>query len=307
MAAGVSRTSLKQILKDLFRIKADNGEKICLPQDRETPVSIVVDGKITCRYAFARSNDCQLAGDNGQDYLSLHHKNNVIVFALCDGVSQSFFGEIAAKFLGDTLVNWLSSRLPAGIDADLIREALEQTLRDARPEASKLVEAHQLETGLPEMLRAVLEDKRKIGSESTFIGGRIDLPGTDYPEGRAVFAWLGDSRLRIWNEDEEMTSTLPGEFQTMQRWSSRRGPIGSSVHVHVAGIAGTRGIKRVLVYSDGLSSLDNITTLLSNEQMQVCINREGDLPVSDDIAVLEILLAPWNEQLATSNTKKQAE
>lgn len=299
MAIGMPRVSLKQVLKDLFGRKADNGDKISLPQDRETPVSVVIGEKMTYRYAFARSNDCQLAEDNGQDYLSLHHKNNVILFTLCDGVSQSFFGEIAAKYLGDTLVKWFSSYLPAGTDADLIRETLEQTLRDAIPEASELVEAHQLETDLPEMLRAVLEDKRRIGSESTFIGGRIDLPGTDYPEGRVVFAWLGDSRLRIWNEDEEMTSTLPGEFQTMQRWSSRRGLVGSSVHVHVAGITGAQGIKRVLLYSDGLSSLDNITTLLSNEQMQVCINHEGDLPASDDIAVLEILLTPWNEQLAS--------
>lgn len=300
MAANVSRSLLKRIVFDLWRRKVGDGETISLPQDRETPVCTVVGDKLSYRYAFARSNDCRTAGDWGQDYLSLHYGNDVAVFALCDGVSQSFFGEIAARYLGDTLVDWFSSRLPGVTEPAAIREALEQKLHDAVPEAAELVAAYQLPADLPEMLRAVLEDKRKIGSESTFVSGRIDLPGRDFPAGRAVFAWLGDSRLRIWNAYDEMSSTLGGEFKTMQRWSSRRGTIGSVVHVFVGEITGPQGIKRVLAYSDGLSSLDGITALMDGRQLQACIEREGELPTSDDIAVVEIVLSPWKEQLASS-------
>jgi hypothetical protein len=156
------------------------------------------------------------------------------------------------------------------------------------------------------MLKSVLEDKRKLGSETTFVAGRIDLPGTVYPAGRVILTWLGDSRLRIWDENREISNQLAGEFATMQRWSTRRGAVGSAAHVFMGPVAGSTGVKRILAYTDGLSTIDHVTGLLSSRQLQANIDATAQMPTSDDIAVIEVLLEPWNARLINIDAADQA-
>ena len=298
MAANkASQNTLGKKLGGFLKRKNASGKKQSLPQEAETMISTVTNKKIAYRYGYARAHESMLLGDKGQDYLTFINQGNKFVFALCDGVSQSFFGDIAAKYLGDTLLDWFIHYLPDGMNPEPIRLALNTYLAEATVTGSELVNKHQLVSDLPEMFRAVLEDKRNLGSETTFIAGHIELPGSNYPEGRAVFAWLGDSRLRIWDTSQEITHRLSGEFKTMQRWSSKRGSLGSMVHVYVNNISGPTGIRRVLAYTDGLSSIDSHTAVLGNQVLQSMINQAGEMPTSDDIAIIELLLAPWNTQL----------
>lgn len=289
--------SSQSLLSRILKRKPGEGTRLALPQDQETAVCLIKGKKITYRFAYCRANESRQLGEKGQDYLSLYCPGDRLVFAVCDGVSQSYFGDVAANYLGSFLMDWFENFLPAASDEEAIGSVLGQSLQEATYNASQIVQAHPLPSDLPEMFRSVLEDKRKIGSETTFIAGRIDLPGGAFPEGRAVFAWLGDSRLRIWNEEAEITSSLKGEFATMQRWSTRRGMVGSNVHVHAGVIAGAGGIRRVLAYTDGLSSIDVNNGLLSNQELQKYIELAGDTATSDDIAVIEVLLEPWNTKV----------
>lgn len=294
--AGINSKPVLNRIRELFKRKVDS-RLIILPQDIETPIHTVTTDHCCYRYAYARSNDCRSAGDTGQDYLSLSQYREGLVFAVCDGVSQSYFGDIAAKYLGDTLINWLADYLPGGYNPDLIRTGLTAALRAAVTGGSELVDSHQLAGDIPEILREVLADKKRIGSESTFVCGRIDFPGTLYPLGRVILAWMGDTRLRVWDEYEEMTSRLEGEFETMERWSTRRGIIGNQVHTYVGNMNGLHGVKRIMAYTDGLSSLDKITVVNDDRELQLMIDHEGSLPASDDIAFFELLFEPWKSQL----------
>ena len=73
-------------------------------QEQDTPVIAEQRRVYGYRYAYNRSADSQAHHDKGQDYLTFHENGKRLVFALCDGVSQSFYGDLAAYLLGDALV-----------------------------------------------------------------------------------------------------------------------------------------------------------------------------------------------------------
>ena len=272
---------------------SDHNRLFKLPQDRETPVQVVRGRTFAYRFAYARAADTRTAGDVGQDYLSIQEGERTFIFALCDGVSQSFYGDLAARYLGDALVAWLWEHLPSTMDSEAIRTALTAYLRDLTGPATELVQRYPLPLDIPPMLRDVLEEKRMLGSESAFVCGRIDLPNSEFPTGRIVLAWMGDSRLRLWDSNNKPFADLGDVFETTQRWSSRRGPVGGEPHVFVAPLEqeGHR-LNRLMAYSDGLAALDNWDKDPSNRLLQDLIARAGEAATSDDIAFLEVWLGP---------------
>ena len=265
----------------------------CVAQDQETTVQLTKVKPFSYRYAYARSADTAAASDIGQDYLALRHDDRTFVFALCDGVSQSFYGNLAARLLGDALVTWLWDELPPGGDDAAIGAALNARLLALTAPATELVQQHPLPNGLALMLREVLEQKRASGSDSTFVCGRIDLPCDELPQGRLILAWMGDSRLRIWGPEGERSAELGGCFDTAQRWSSRRGPVKGRPNVYVSPLTrdGRPVILSLAAYSDGLSRLDGRQPP-SNFGFQAAVDDAHDGAASDDISHLELWLGP---------------
>jgi hypothetical protein len=180
------------------------------------------------------------------------------------------------------------------MDAHLIRGDLVDRLQSLVVNATKLVESQVLAGDIPPLLREVLEEKRARGSESTFICGRIDVPRSDFPDGRVVLSWMGDSRLRLWGPDGERTAQLGDTFLTEQRWSTRHGPVRGLPHLLVASyqIDGYFDLARLAVYSDGLGLLDQLPVPPPNYELDDLITRTGQSPTSDDISFLDILLEP---------------
>ncbi len=263
-----------------------------IAQDRETPVQVDHSGAFSWRYAYARSADSREAGDRGQDYLALRCEAGTLAFALCDGVGQSFFGDLAARFLGEALVNWLWSDLPRGAQARDLRRTLDAFLYALIPEATALVGSQAIPERAPSLLKEVLEQKRVLGSEATFACGRIDLPGPEFERGRVVLAWMGDSRLRAWAGAEEITADLGDSFQTAQRWSSRAGPVGGQPSVSVTPVIreSLPALSRLLAYSDGLVELDRLGHPPSGFALADMLARSGEAAASDDCSYLEVAL-----------------
>ena len=261
-------------------------------QDRETPVQAKRHAAFSWRYAYARSADTRKVGDPGQDYLTFRYNDQAFTFVLCDGVSQSFFGDLAARFLGDNLMGWLWDNLPPSEDELGIRTAFAANLRTLAAQSEDLVKNHPLPEGIPQMLREVLEQKRVIGSETTFACGRVDLPGDDYPQGRVILAWMGDSRLRLWGPNGERTAELGKTFITEQRWSTYHGPVKGEPNLLVAPIlnGGQHQIVQLMAYSDGLSSVDQYKQSPSNKELNGLISSSAETAVSDDISFLELWL-----------------
>lgn len=261
-------------------------------QDCESPLQRGRDGPFVYWHAYSRSADSRASGDAGQDYLTFQANEETFVFALCDGVSQSFYGDLAARLLGDTLVTWLASDPAGGSTAESFALELADRLRALTVDGTGLVYDQALPETIPEMLRDVLEEKRAMGSESMFICGRIDLPGATLPEGRLALAWLGDSRIRLWGSGQERTDDLGETFHTHERWSTRQGLLGEAPHVFVRPVLqfGQADLT-VMAYTDGLDVLDGSSPVLVHGLVEETV-AAGQAPgPTDDAAFLEVRLA----------------
>jgi hypothetical protein len=214
-----------------------------------------------------------------------------MTFALCDGVGESFIGNVAAQFLGDDLVGWMAQRLPRAFDQAQTRTALTDHLVSLTRAATERILSERLPADLPSMVLNVLREKQAFGSESTFVTGRIDVPSPAFPFGRMVFAWLGDSRLRLWDARCERTGEFGKTFVTAERWSSRRGPVRSQPHVFIAPLLSADGrltASRLVAYSDGLVDLDARATSLSDAELQSLMEASRSRPSNDDMSFIEI-------------------
>lgn len=265
-----------------------------VPQDRETPLQAGRTAGFAWRYAYARAAETSAAGEPGQDYLAFRVDGATCTFALCDGVSQSFYGDLAARLLGDALLGWLEA-LPPDSSQPALTAALGQFLTWLVDPATTAVAERTLPRRLPPFVRDVLEEKRAHGSEAMFVCGRVDLPGPAVPDGRVVLARLGDSRLRLWDGASERTADLGRDPDTHERWSSRQGSVTGACHVFVAPAVdpGRPRLTRLLAYTDGLLPLDQHRQAPDDETVGALIARVTAAPTSDDLAFFDLrLLGP---------------
>lgn len=262
-------------------------EELRLPQTHETTAMVVAGEVFHLQVAYARSADSRASDDPGQDYLTVRQDGVRFAFALCDGVSQSFVGDLAARVLGEAMLQWLWQLDASTIQAQAAQEACQQHLSALVSEVAQQVAKYPLPTNLPPMLREVLERKRELGSESTLAAGLLDVAAD-----KLLLVWLGDSRIRLWDQQGECTTNLGTTFLTQERWSTHRGPIGR-VHVFIASL---NNIKRVVAYSDGLAIMDRgLNDSLTMRSLDATIAEAGDAPTSDDISFLEVRFSPFVE------------
>lgn len=90
---------------------------LIIPQDRRTRIQHVQRAVYGYRYAYTPSAESQSNGEKGQDALILQEDGKRFIFAVCDGVSQSFFGDLAASFLASHIVQQLWHIPPANYTA----------------------------------------------------------------------------------------------------------------------------------------------------------------------------------------------
>ena len=222
------------------------------------------------------------------------HEEGVVLFAVCDGVGQSFFGEIAAAFLGDALLDWLGGVGPAALDGVLKSQLLDH-LGAKTSDAKEVVGAVRVPDSAPKLLRDALEAKRGAGSQAMFACGRIDLPQSSRDSGWITAAWLGDVRLQVWSFDGETVQdrlrARAETFRTRDRWSTKDGAIGAP-NVFVGPVREPFGsVVRVASYTDGLAVLDTETQPLSNRRLMSVIDEAARSPASDDMSMIEVWLA----------------
>lgn len=264
--------------------------RVQLPQAVETPIQASIRSGWAYHYGYSRSAESREAGDPGQDYLTFEERAECLLFALCDGVSQSYYGDLAAKFVGDRLLDWLAVEGEADAEiSGLDRQAhLDQYMRRMTATAGEIVRKHVIPPGIQGMLRDVLLEKRERGSATMYCGGRIDLPRESLPEGRLLLVWQGDIRCRVWSGDVEETSErLGSRFHTTQQWNSVTGPVGGMPHVYESRLLQGGAGGELLLYTDGLGILDSYPRV-SAHQLSECSDNEAMRPSSDDISYLQV-------------------
>jgi DNA-directed RNA polymerase specialized sigma24 family protein len=236
-------------------------------------------GSFHVRTAFHPSRECQQHGQPAQDYLTYAASRSAIWWAVADGVSGSFCGDIAARVAADAVVAWLSGVSLAAADGRVLDAELCRVLAGAVSEGGGAVGAAQLPAGLHPVLRASLERLRAAGSESMIACGRIERETAD-PDRLSFFvASLGDMRTR-WQRDGEA-----GELarRTEDRWSSRLGIVGHPSCLLVAGASRLH----LMAYSDGLAAIDDRGELTTAE-LEDRIEAARAAPTSDDLCLFEV-------------------
>ena len=268
---------------------------ITLPQDDETPAHRdlapgVTDGNVAFTYVYARSRDTREAQSTGQDFIAYRYNEQRIAFAVCDGVSQSFFGDLAARFLGMQLVEWLWTVDTTAESAYL--DALNEALHRWTQAATELVQAKAFRADLPEMQKVALERKRANGSESMFVAGQVDRQNN-----RLALCWLGDMRLHLWASDATELAIPGAAWETRERWSTRVGPKNAAGRGCVLPLS---GIRRITAHSDGVGRFADSFSQLAQDQLGPMIDELQAAPTSDDVSVFDIDLnapAPFGPYL----------
>lgn len=281
-----------------------------LDQQQELAIVTKQIGSLQLRYSYARARETQLDNENGQDYLTYKGTSNEFVFCVCDGVSLSYYGNLAAQYLGDTLLEYmLSADSFNSTDTNLLQQQLHHYMQELTGPATQYVSQHHLPSSVTGILREVLEEKRELGSESMFVCGKLRFNEMGEVE-QVLLAWLGDTRVRIWNEGSERSDRLQGSFSTQNRWSTVRGNIGHAPYVYSAVMSNPdQRVTRVQVYTDGMSDLDNRNDSLNDQELMGLMDSEKKKATSDDITFLEL---SWEHGKLTTTfaprgrTQKQA-
>ncbi len=250
-----------------------------LRQDAETPLTTLTTPFGTALYLYARSNDSVSAATIGQDYVTACYGDHDLAFAVCDGVGQSFMGDLAARILGDGLTGWLWG-LERPSDATSFAQAATQALNALAKTSAQQVAEYKLPDGLPPILVQALEMQRKYGSESMFVAGRLALGG---PEPWVVLCWLGDSPVAAIDIDGKLVDLGP-KGHTSERWNATTGVKGA-IHTW---LGSAEKVARVAGYTDGLGVNHVPTDADLARMMETWIHN----PPADDASLFDVRLAP---------------
>jgi Protein phosphatase 2C len=252
---------------------------ISLPQDKETPLTPLETAFGTALALYNRSIDSIQGHTIGQDYVTFRYGPTGLTFAVCDGVGQSFMGDLAARLLGDALINWLwSAARPAS--AETFSQEIAAALDRLSERTGQVVADYELPAGLPPMLVQALENQRTYGSESMFVAGRLAL-GPDDPW--VGLCWLGDSPVAAVDIDGILVDLGP-KGATSERWNAATGLKGE-IHTW---LGGAHNVARVVGYTDGLG-LNHAPT---DAELARLMEEWGARPPADDASLFDVRLAP---------------
>jgi hypothetical protein len=240
-------------------------------------------GKVV--YLFNRSSDSYINNVDGQVYFIFRDGNDKFCFVLCDGVGQSYCGQLAAKFLGEYLFNWLEN-----LDANLLQDPtlvnqLTSNINILCDEAQQMVIKHQLPENMPDLLLMALTEQKSYGSEAVFVAGRIDFQLGKMPPILNLF-WLGDTKIHLFDKNGGEVD-IPGSWINSERWSTKFGVKGTEIVNHWC--TELWKIKKIVIHSDGLkaSALNQLYSLLKAPgEMNSAIESLRSLPESDDVSLI---------------------
>ncbi len=262
-------------------------EEVFVDPRRETPMATVNLDHYSLKYLYSRSSESQRINSTGQDALGIRFNEERIVFAICDGVGQSYNGQIAAQIVCKHLVQWLWEQ-PAErvLDKRGLAYNAGNFLEDLTLDAKEIVKKYPIPSNSAPIVKKVLEEMKATGSETTFVCGCIFMPTCNHIYGGASVLWLGDTLCKITDKNGKSID-LGSAFMSGQHWSTEKGLSGIKPNVWTQ--RGLSGIDRLIVYSDGLIPISDIIEQdLDGELISGSATYISNGGTGDDLSFIEV-------------------
>jgi hypothetical protein len=269
-------------------------------QSKEISLTEFVRGPFMLRFiSYRKSEDAKL-NLRSEDYIVSELNPDKAVFALCDGVGSSFYGNIGSQILGEALLDWLgrvsppnSSMLGKSENANQWLATLSRDLKTELNQKTKLATdiIQKIDISSTDELMRLAEKTQRddFGTQSNFACGVMWPQSSALPNGLIVLLWLGNARLRIYNKDRDITPLLgwgKDPNQLREVWSSKEGVIGN-IYSHITDLS---KVTTVIAYSDGLENVeDKIHPKLNGVQLESLVKQSQEIK-DDDVTFLELSL-----------------
>ena len=267
-------------------------------QSRDIKLTEIARGPFLIRYLSYRKSEDAALNLRSEDYIVSEINPEKTVFGLCDGVGSSFYGNIGSQILGEILLNWLGKvAAPNNFDPDKPQTAdkwLEKLTAELTAElnnrtvfATSVVQKKEL-TSQNEMVRMAESTQREdFGTQSNFACGIVWPASKSLPKGLVLLFWLGNARLRLFNQNKDLTSLLgwgKDPDQLLEVWSSKDGVIGR-VYSFVTDLS---KVTSIIAYSDGLENAEeHIRPNLDGERLEALVQHSQSIK-DDDATFLEL-------------------
>lgn len=264
-------------------------------QSSDTRLTQLVRGPFILRFASYRKSEDAKLGLRSEDYLVSDLSPAHAMFALCDGVGTSFYGNIGSQFLGETLTHWLRNiLLPESLSESSVKKWLDglnsdltRVLTNIVALATSTVKEKELSSHDHLTKIAEISQRDDYGTQSNFVCGRIWPKSPQLPNGMVVVFWVGNARGRIFHGNNDLSYLLKwgaNPDQLKEVWSSKEGIIGKLYSFQTD----LSQVDTILAYSDGLEDVEeHIGPNLNGVQIEGLVKR-AQASKDDDISFMQI-------------------
>lgn len=234
--------------------------------------------KISIKLGYRRCKNFDETNSAGHDFAIIQADQEYVVGLVADGVSQSFFGNIAAEFISKRFIQilWNNRQQP------LNHKQTENFLKSIQKEAFAEVNHFVIPQHLSPALQQILEDvRRKEGSKAVFTSFLLDVAS------RTAYLYkVGDVVAFVQLENGNL---LPVESDPTGCWSSL-GQNSLKLHTEIVNLA-----KGILLKSDGVKGL--LGEVFDEEQTAETkfIDLAENGSIDDDISFVAVCLNQNND------------
>mgnify|MGYP001178228421 CR=1 FL=1 len=188
---------------------------------------------------YRRFKDFDSSNGSGQDFAIIGHDQLFAIGVIADGVSQSFFGDIAAKVISTNLYNFLWENRCLFPEKQRVEDFLNSLCQKVNEEISTI---NLNEYGF--ILQKALSETKRKGSQTVFASFILNLKTK-----KSIFYNVGDLEVIVYQKDgSDFYFQKVSAANANGRWSSAG---KSDLLMDVEELSNVVGI---VAYSDGLVS-----------------------------------------------------
>ena len=267
-------------------------------QSREVKLAEIMRGPFVLRFLSYRKSEDAALNLRSEDYIVSELTPEKAIFGLCDGVGSSFYGNLGSQILGEILLSWLGKvSLPKNISPEkpqivsswltALTAELTSELNHKAAFATSVIQKKEI-TSQDELVRlAEITQRDDFGTQSNFACGVVWPRSASLPKGLVLLFWLGNARIRLFNQNRDLTSMLgwgKNPDQLKEVWSSKDGVVGK-VYAYITDLS---TVTHIIAYSDGLENAEShIRPNLDGDQLEALVQQSQSIK-DDDATFLEL-------------------